>query len=322
MKVLITGITGFAGSHLAEFVLSQKGTQVFGLCRDSSRLDNLAKIKDRLQLVRCDLFDPSGTAECFKKIKPDRIFHLAGQSNAAGSWESAAPTLKSNILGGLHVLEAVRRASPKAGLLIAGSAEEYGACSSDRTPVSEKAPTQPLSPYGVSKAALSFLAYEYFRNYKIHAVRARSFNHTGPRQKDAFAAGSFAKQIAQIEAGLKPPILDVGNLEAERDFTDVRDVVRAYWLLLQAGTPGEVYNVCSGRGVKIQRLLDIYFEKSKVKVRIQKDPGRLRPDEVSRRVGDPSKLKKTTGWQPSIPLETTLEDLLGTWRERIGPCRT
>ena len=315
MRVLITGITGFAGSHLAGLALSKKGVRVFGLKRHSSGLDRLQDIARRIEFYECDLTDASAVAAAFRKIKPDRVFHLAGQSYTDGSWGTPVKTLNANILGALNVLEAVRTLSPRVRLLMVGSCEEYGKYPLKEMPLREQTPLKPLSPYGASKAAAGLLAYQYFRNFKIHVVRVRAFNHTGPRQKDLFVASNFARQISRIEAGLEAPVIRVGNLEAIRDFTDVRDVVRAYWLLLQMGKPGEVYNVCSGRGVKIRRLLDICLEKSKVKIRIQKDPKRLRPNEIPGWIGDPSKIKKETGWKPSIPLETTLSDLLNVWRK-------
>ena len=214
------------------------------------------------------------------------------------------------------MLEASRNVSPKTRLLVVGSSQEYG--EGRKGLFKEQSPLLPAGAYGASKAALDFLAAQYHRNAGLHVVRARPFNHIGPRQKDLFAASSFASQIARIEAGLQKPVIRTGNLETERDFTDVRDVVRAYWLLLEKGLPGEVYNIASGRRIKIRRLLDICLAKSRVKIRIEKDPRRFRAQDVAGQAGDSSKLKNRTGWEPRIPLEKTISDLLEYWREKIG----
>lgn len=322
MKVLITGISGFVGSHLADLVSSDKNMKVYGLCRKGSFGDSFAYPGKRVQLEKCDLSDASGVLDIFKKIKPDRVFHLAGQSYPAGSWDAPGRTLRENILGGLHVLEAVRKASPRSRVLIVGSSEEYGRCEKTSGPIREDAFLGSESPYGISKQALGFLAAQYEKNFKIHAVRTRSFNHTGPGQKEIFVVSDFAKQIARIEAGLAPPVIQVGDLDASRDFTDVRDVIRAYRLLLEKGKPGAVYNVCSGSTVKIRRLLSFYLAKSFVKIRIHRDRRRLRPNDFAGFAGDNSLLRKRTGWKPVIPLEQTLSDLLEYWRNKIGLSRT
>lgn len=316
MKVLITGVTGFAGRYLAELALSKKNTKVHGLCRKNSSRDNLAHLGKRVHLENCDLSDAADVLDVFKRIKPDRVFHLAGQSTPSGSWDAPQRMLRENVLGGLHVLEAVRRASPRSRVLIVGSSEEYGGRLKSG-PVRENAPLMSVSPYGVSKEVLACLASQYDKNFGIHAVRTRSFNHTGPGQKEIYVASDFARQVARIEAGLVPPVIHVGNLEASRDFTDVRDVVRAYWLLLEKGKPGAVYNVCSGRAIKIRRLLSFYLAKSFVKIRIHRDRRRVRSNDLTGFAGDNSFLRQTTGWKPVIPLEQTLFELLEYWREKI-----
>ncbi len=320
MNILITGITGFAGSHLADLLLSKKGVRrVYGLHRAESRLDNLKHLGGRIRLVRCDLTKVAQVKDRFKRIRPDRVYHLAGQSYSAGSPESASDTLRENILGGLHILEAARTSVSKARVLMVGSSEEYGDGPGKKSLLDENTELKPLTPYGVSKVAVDHLAYQYYRHYKIFTIRARPFNHTGPRQKNLFGASSFAEQVARIEAGIqRPPVIRTGNLQAARDFTDVRDVVRAYWLLLEKGVPGEAYNICSGRKVSMRYVLDIYLENSRRRIKIQKDVSRLRVRDISGLTGDASKLKRTTGWQPAIPLERTLLDLLDHWREKVA----
>ena len=201
---------------------------------------------------------------------------------------------------------------------IAGSSEEYGLVLPDEVPITESNPLRPLSPYAVSKVAQDMLAYQYFRSYGMKTIRTRGFNHTGPRRGDVFVSSNFAKQIASIEAGLQKPVIRVGNLEAVRDFTDVRDMVRAYWLAVTRATPGEVYNLGSGRGITIRELLDLLVGMSEVEVEVEIDPDRLRPSDVEVLLADSSKFRQETGWEPAIPLETTLADLLEFWRRKIG----
>jgi GDP-4-dehydro-6-deoxy-D-mannose reductase len=201
---------------------------------------------------------------------------------------------------------------------IAGSSEEYGLVLPDEVPIKETNPLRPLSPYAVSKVAQDLLAYQYHQSYGLKTVRTRGFNHTGPRRGDVFVTSNFAKQIASIEAGLQEPVIRVGNLESVRDFTDVRDTVRAYWLAVEKGRPGEVYNIASGREITIRQLLDNLVALSRTQVEVEVDPERLRPSDVEVLIGDASKFHADTGWEPTIPLEQTLEDLLDFWRERVG----
>lgn len=186
----------------------------------------------------------------------------------------------------------------------------------DEVPIKESNPLRPLSPYGVSKVAMDFLGYQYFKSYGMKIIRTRGFNHTGPRRGDVFAESSFAKQIAEIEKGKKEPVIMVGNLEAERDYTDVRDMVKGYLLAAEKGEPGEVYNICSGKAVKIKKVLDILLSFSKIKVEIKQDPARMRPSDVPILLGDSTKFRRKTGWKNTIPFEKTMEDLLNYWREK------
>ncbi len=317
MKVLITGITGFVGSHLADFLLTKDDIQLYGIERWRSRTENIEHIKSRLKIVECDIRDASSVRKIVSEIKPDRIFHLAAQSFVPTSWSAPAETISTNVLGELNIFEAVKETNINPRIQVAGSSEEYGAVKPEDVPIKESVPLCPLSPYGVSKVGQDLLGYQYFMSYGMHIVRTRGFNHTGPRRGEVFAESNFAKQIAEIEKGLIKPVVHVGNLEAKRDYTDVRDMVKGYWLALEKGEPGEVYNICSGKAYSIRAVLDILIALSRKKVEIVQKPERMRPSDVSILQGDNNKFVKKTGWRPEIPLKKTLEDLLNYWREKV-----
>ena len=312
----ITGITGFAGSHLAELLL-EKGYEVHGLCRWRSRTENIEQIKRKIHLIEGDLLDSHSLQEAMMDVRPSLVFHLAAQSFVPASWTSPAVTLEINVVGSCNLFEAVRAAQIDPVISIACSSEEYGLVKPSEVPIKETNPLRPLSPYGVSKAAMDYLGYQYFRSYGMKIVRTRGFNHTGPRRGEPFVCSSFAKQIAEIEKGRQEPAMKVGNLSAKRDFTDVRDMVNGYFLATQKGEPGEVYNICSGRAVKIEKVLDLLLKMSKVKVKVEQDPTRMRPSDIPILKGDCSKFKRQTGWRPKIPFEKTLKDLLNYWREKV-----
>ncbi|MCG2677860.1 GDP-mannose 4,6-dehydratase [bacterium] len=316
MKVLITGITGFVGSHLADFLLEKGGIEVYGIERWRSRTENIEHIKDKIALMGCDIRDASSVKKLIKKIKPERIFHLAAQSFVPTSWHAPQETLTTNIIGELNVFEAVRELGVNPLIQIAGSSEEYGLVKEDELPIKETNPLRPLSPYAVSKVGQDLLGYQYYKSYGLNIIRTRGFNHSGPRRGEVFVCSDFARQIARVEKGKQEPVISVGNLEAIRDFTDVRDMVRAYWLATEKGKPGEVYNICSGKGYKIKEVLDILLGLAKEKIEIKKDPKRMRPSDVPTLVGDSAKFRKATGWKPEIPFEKTMKDLLNYWRER------
>ena len=322
MRVLITGITGFAGSHLADYLLAEHpDVEVWGICRWRSRRENIEHLGDRVRLVEGDLRDEASLRRVVDESRPDAIFHLAAQSYVPSSWRAPTETLTTNIAGQSNLFEAVRAVGIDPVIQIAGSSEEYGLVLPDEVPISEDNPLRPLSPYAVSKVAQDMLAYQYFRSYGMKTVRTRGFNHTGPRRGEVFVSSNFAKQIASIEAGLQDPVIRVGNLDAERDFTDVRDMVRAYWLAVTRATPGEVYNLGSGRKITIRALLDLLLSMSEAEVTVEIDPDRLRPSDVEVLLADSSKFRRETGWEPIIPLETTLSDLLDFWRRRIAEPR-
>lgn len=315
MKILLTGITGFVGSHLAELLLSE-GEEVWGIARHRSNTKNLALIANRITLLNADVKDGSSILRVLSEIKPNYIFHLAAQSYVPESFSAPVETFALNALGCLHILEGVRQLKLDCAIHISGSSEEYGLVHPDELPIKESNPLRPQSPYGVSKVVQDFMAQLYYRSFGLKTIITRAFNHTGPRRGEFFVTSNFAKQIAEGEkhCGLGHPQIQVGNLESRRDFTDVRDMVRAYWLAIRKCSPGVPYNICSGKAISIQEVLTRLLSFSKVKFEIIPDPSRIRPSDVPILLGDSSKFRQTTGWFPIIPLERTFFDLLEYWR--------
>ena len=282
-----------------------------------SQQENLADVRDKVKLYEADLRDNTAARRVISDFRPERIFHLAAQSFVHASWSAPAETLSTNVMCQVHLLEAVRETAPDTLFHIAGSSEEYGDVEENEIPIKETNPLRPLSPYAVSKVSQDLLGYQYFRSYGMPIVRTRAFNHEGPRRGEVFVTSSFAKQVALAELGKGAPYLDVGNLEARRDFTDVRDVVRAYWLTLEKCTPGEVYNIGSGRAWRIGDVAELLLEMAKVPMEIRLDPERMRPSDVPLLQADTTKFREATGWEPQIPFETTLHDTLEYWRDRV-----
>ena len=318
MRLLITGITGFVGSHLAEFALDH-GAAVYGSCRWRSKTENIDHLQGRIDLIESDLRDLSSVRSLVETARPDCIVHLAAQSHVAASWDTPAETLYTNVIGQVNLLEAIRshrEAAPR--FLVIGSSEEYGLVLKDELPVKETNPLRPLSPYAVSKVTQDLMGYQYFQSYGLPIVRARAFNHEGPRRGDVFATSSFARQIVEMEVGFREPVLHVGDLEVQRDYTDVRDIVRGYWRLLKDGEPGEVYNLCSGRAWTIRAVLNLLLGEAKVRPVVREDPARLRPSDVPLVVGDGTKIRRAVGWEAGIPFEKTLSDVLAYWRARLA----
>jgi len=313
MRVLITGITGFVGSHLADLLLDQ-GQTVIGTARWRSSTANIEHIQDQVELVECDLRDAAGVRDVLADTRPDGIFHLAAQSFVQASWRSPQETISTNMLGQVNIMEALRDLGMNPPMLIAGSSEEYGLVRPDEVPITEDNPLRPLSPYGVSKVGQDLLAFQYHKSYGMHLIRCRAFNHTGPRRGKVFAESNWAYQIVEMEKGHQEPVLRVGNLEAKRDYSDVRDMVKAYALALEKGEPGEVYNLCSGHTYAMKEIVDLLLGMTKLRVRMETDPARLRPSDVPVLLGDYSKFHQRTGWSPQIPLAQTLRDLLEYWR--------
>jgi GDP-4-dehydro-6-deoxy-D-mannose reductase len=339
LRVLVTGITGFAGSHMAEFLLKQPDVEIFGIYRRRSRLEHIEGLSDKtymiepgvasietlrkafqpgkINIIDCDLMDAFSVHKLIGAVRPDRIFHLAAQSHVPTSWNSPYATLQDNIMGQLNLFEAIREAGIDPLIQIAGSSEEYGLVYPDEVPMKESNPLRPLSPYAVSKVTQEMLAYQYYRSYGMKNIVSRGFNHSGPRRGENFVDSSFARQIALIEKGLQEPVIYVGDLTSKRDFTDVRDMVRAYWLLLEKCKPGEVYNIGSGSTRAVQEALDVLLSMSTVKVEVRVDATRLRPSDVLILWADASKFQEATGWKPTIPYHQTLQDMLDYWRARV-----
>jgi GDP-mannose 4,6-dehydratase len=319
-KVLITGITGFVGSHLADYILENfPEVQILGLARWRSPTDNIRHILDKITLKFGDLLDPFSLKSILSDQKPDVIFHLAAQSYVTFSFTSPVATLNANVIGTCNLLESVKELKFAADydpiIHICSSSEVYGQVREEEVPIREDVPFRPASPYAVSKVGEDMLAHQYWLSWGIKTLRTRMFTHTGPRRGDVFVVSNFAKQIAAIEAGLTPPVVKVGNLESIRTFTDVRDAVRAYWLLVTKCTPGEVYNIGGVETMTVGEMLNKLLGLSSVKnIKIEVDPERLRPSDVTLQIPSTEKFYKVTGWKPEIKFEQTMEDTLNYWR--------
>jgi GDP-4-dehydro-6-deoxy-D-mannose reductase len=307
---LVTGATGFAGGHLIERLLtrvprlaawSHAGGRTPGENRD-----------DRIEWSQVDLLDHASVTAALDALRPTAIFHLAGMADVHAAWRSAGPALRVNALGTHHLLEGLRTLGLDIPVMVTGSALVYRP---SNEAITEDSVLAPASPYGVSKLAQEMVA---LRATWCRVFVARPFNHAGPRQSDAYVTSSFARQIAEIEAGLREPVLHVGNLDSRRDISDVRDTVRAYELILERGTPGRPYNVCCGQAYRISDLIEILLRIARIRIRIQTDPDRLRPSDTPVVLGDFGRLERDTGWRPSVPIEQTLADLLDHWRTAIA----
>jgi GDP-4-dehydro-6-deoxy-D-mannose reductase len=314
VRVLITGITGFAGGHLAQ-VLLDRGDEVLGIARSpDKRLDYLSR---EIRPIICDLRDPVTVSGLLRDIQPEAIYHLAGQASVSKSWADPWATLEDNIRPQLNILQAMIKQKTRARLLVVASNEVYGHVQPEQLPVKEDKLLEPHNPYGVSKVAQDVMARQYYLSHNIDVLRVRAFNHIGPRQRPSFVAASFAKQIAEIEAGFSQPIIQVGNLEAQRDFTDVVDVVRAYALLVEQGHSGEAYNVGAGRAYPIRYLLEVLLSYTTVNIKVEPDPTRMRPSDIPIIYADNSKLCQQTGWKPIYKFEESLRRVLDYWREEV-----
>jgi len=314
LRALITGVGGFAGSHLSDYLLNQTDWQVSGCVLpgwDCSQLDR------RVACVELNLRDRLAVRAMLENSAPDVIFHLAAQSFVPVSWDDPWDTLENNIRAQANLLDGLVKLGASPRVVVVGSNEEYGLVRPEDLPLSEDSPLRPNSPYAVSKVAQDLLGLSYFQSHKLPVLRVRPFNHIGPRQGESFVVSSFAKQIATIEAGQQEPVIRVGNLSARRDFSDVRDVVRAYYLVVTQGQPGEVYNIGSGRSCSIQGILDILVSLGRAAVRVERDLARMRPSDTPEIRCDASKLQAVTGWEPTIPLEQSLRDVLDDWRARV-----
>lgn len=315
MRALITGITGFAGGHLAQ-ILSERGDDVHGV--DIRPADGLAYLSQKVTAYTADLSDPVIVSKLINSVQPQAIYHLAGQPFVPTSWEDPWGTIENNIRPQLNILQAITQQKIDTRLLIVASNQVYGKVGSHQLPVREDTPFRPENPYGVSKVAQDMLALQYHVSHNVDVLRVRAFNHIGPRQSPHFVSSSFAKQIAEIEAGMAEPVMQVGNLEAQRDFTDVIDVMRAYAMLVDHGAPGEAYNVGTGKAYSIQYLLDALLSYSKVDIQIEHDLSRMRPSDVPVLYADNSRLRSATGWEPLFTFEESLKRVLDYWRNEVN----
>ncbi len=327
-RVLITGITGMVGSHLADFLLENTDFEIYGMCRWRSPLDNLSHLierinkKDRIQLLYGDLRDFISIYDVMNQSKPDYIFHLAAQSYPKTSFESPLDTFETNIQGTANVLEAVRKMPElKPVIHVCASSEVFGRVPKEKLPIDEECTFHPASPYAISKVGTDLIGRYYAEAYNMTVITTRMFTHTGPRRGDVFAESTFAKQIAMIEAGLIPPVVKVGNLDSMRTFADVRDAVRAYYLLVTVNPKaGEYYNIGGTFSCTIHEMLNylISISTMKDKIKIETDPDRLRPIDADLQIPNTKKFEDHTGWKPEIKFEQIMQDLLDYWRDRVS----
>jgi len=318
-RVFITGVTGFVSSHLVDYILREHPeVEIFGLKRWRSPMDNIKHVQDRISLVDGDLHDLTSMIMIIEEVNPNWVFHIAAQSYVPISYSMPAETLSTNILGTANLLEAIRLVGIDPRIHICSSPEGYGQPEEKDVPITEKCPLRPLSPYAVSKVGEDRLGFMYYQAYGLRTVMSRAFTHTGPRRGNVFVISAFAKQIARIEKGIQEPVLRVGNLDSIRTFCDVRDTVRAYWLLLEYGEPGEAYNIGGNTtmsvGEALKRLLSLSPIGDSVEVKV--DECLLRPADATLQIPDCTKFKELTGWEPEIPFEQTLKDTLDYWREK------
>lgn len=316
MRAFITGAAGFAGSHLADYLLARTDWEIYAFVWEKESTENLPT-HVRLHLVYGDICRADSVATAVRTAQPDYVFHLAAIASVPAAWSDPTQTIVTNISGQINLLQAILNAGLSPRILIVGSADEYGLVEPRDLPVREETPFRPNNPYAVSKITQDMLGYQYFLSYGLPIVRVRPFNHIGPRQRESFVVAAFAKQIAEAEVGLQPPVIRVGNLEPQRDFSDVRDIVRGYYLAITQGEPGEVYNMASERAVAIRQILEDLLKLSRVPLQVEADPTRLRPSDTPVLVGDARKFRERTGWHIEIPLSQSLRDIMTYWRGRV-----
>lgn len=325
-KVLITGITGMVGSHLADFLIKETDWEIYGMCRWRSPLDNIKHLiedindKKRVHLVYGDLRDTISIYNVVKTVIPDYVFHLAAQSYPKTSFTAPLDTLDTNVQGTTRVLEAILKYAPKAIVHVCASSEVFGRVSKEKLPINEECTFHPASPYAISKVGTDLIGRYYAEAFGLTVMTTRMFTHTGPRRGDVFAESTFAKQIAMVENGQIPPIIKVGNLDSLRTFADVRDAVRAYHMLVTINPlAGQYYNIGGTYTCKVGDMLNFLLSLSPIKdkIKIEVDPERLRPIDADLQVPDTTKFTKHTGWKPEITFEKTMQDLLNYWRDRV-----
>src|SRR5258706_2508348 len=326
-KALITGITGMVGSHLADFLLDRTAWDIFGMCRWRSPLDNVehlvarANRKDRLHFIDGNLNDYASLQHAVDQARPDYVFHLAAQSYPSTSFTAPLDTYETNVLGTARLLEVLRREKGLDPLIhICASSEVYGRVPKEKVPINEECTFHPASPYAISKVGTDLIGRFHAEAYGQKVMVTRMFTHTGPRRGDVFAESTFAKQVALIEHGRILPVVKVGNLDSLRTWADVRDAVRAYYMLVTVNpTPGQSYNIGGTYSCTVRQMLDYLLSLSRRKdIRVEIEPNRLRPIDADLQVPDTTKFQKHTGWRPEIPFEKTMQDLLDYWRKRVS----
>jgi GDP-mannose 4,6-dehydratase len=325
MKAFITGITGMVGSHLTDYLLKNTNWDVYGYCRWNDDLNNIRHLsekinkKDRVDLLYGDLNDYASVFSSIKSCNPDYIFHLAAQSYPKTSFNAPLETLQTNIIGTAHILESARALNLKCPIHICASSEIFGRVKKDQLPISEECSMHPASPYAISKVGTDLLGRYYGEAYNMCVMTTRMFTHTGPRRGDVFAESTFAKQIAMIEADLQEPVIKVGNLDSLRTWSDVRDAVKAYYLLVTKNPiPGEYYNIGGDYSCSVRDMLNYLLSISKRKdIKVKVESSRLRPIDADLQIPNTEKFRNHTGWKPEIKFETTMKDLLEYWRERV-----
>ena len=317
LRALVTGVAGFAGSHLAEFLI-RDGFETHGVDVSERSLRAFAAALKRAKLAQCDVRDRERLNRIVSEIAPDLVFHLAGVASVLECERNPTLAMEVNIIGSCNLLDAVRDNAPGVRTLVVSSSEVYGKVAPEHFPIAEDVPVKPANFYSVTKASVEMLSMLYSEKYGMDIVILRPFNHVGPRQSPAFVCADFAAQIARIERGLAPPQLRVGDLSVERDFTDVRDMVRGYAVAARRARGGETYNLCSGRSVRIEDVLKTLLEYAEVPIEVQRDPDKFRTSEIPVVVGSAEKFRRTTGWSPEMPLATTLHDTLDFWRGELA----
>lgn len=317
-NILITGINGFSGSHLAEYLLNLDEELIIygtirGRCRQTAFIDH---IKEKLHLLECDLTDYNSIQSTIDESQPDTVFHLAAMTFVPTSWRAPQETMNTNVLGTLNLLESIRKSKFSPKIHIAGSSEEYGFVEKENLPIKESCQLNPLSPYAVSKVAQNLMGYQYYRNYGMKIIRTRAFNLIGPRSGEKIVSVNIAKQIVSAERKKTKPIISIGNPATIRDFNDIRDVVNAYWLAINKCKEGEVYNIATGKGWSILQLLEQFLLHSSESFVINEDKTKIRPTDVPVLIGDSTKFRNLTDWKPSYSLKKTTSNVLEYWRKQ------
>jgi GDP-4-dehydro-6-deoxy-D-mannose reductase len=315
-RAFITGILGFAGSYLAEELLAA-GYAVSGSRLGREPLDNVAAITGDIDVIPLDILNAERCRQTLKKIRPDYVFHLAAMASVGQSLSMERKTLQVNVEGTLNMLDAAREVNRLKGFVFVSSPDCYGLFTPKTKTLTEQQPLNPISPYGISKAAAERLSLFFHRQHGLPVRVARAFNHTGPRQEDRFVVPSFAKQIAEIEVGRRQPVIKVGNLSARRDLSDVRDIVKGYRLLAERGTNGEVYQFCSGKAISIKSVLESLLRMAERTIRVETDPARMRKSDIPVLRGSFEKARRRLGFVPDTKWKTTLSDTLSYWRVRV-----